>query len=70
MTSECGNQFDSHFQRRYELQAVVVHIGSSHCGHYYTLRKVNNLWFEVSFIICYNKTIIYSPVFHATIISL
>ena len=32
---------------RYELECVVVHIGSSHCGHYYTLRKVNNHWFEV-----------------------
>ena len=33
--------------KSYELQAVVVHIGSGSCGHYLTLRKVNECWYQV-----------------------
>lgn len=34
-------------QKSYELQAVVVHIGTGNCGHYVTTRKVNDAWYQV-----------------------
>jgi len=33
-------------QKSYELQAVVVHIGTGNCGHYVTTRKVNDSWYQ------------------------
>jgi uncharacterized UBP type Zn finger protein len=29
----------------YHLEAVIVHVGFDNCGHYYTLRKIDNAWY-------------------------
>ena len=45
-------QFESHksnFNSKiYHLEAVIVHVGFDNCGHYYTLRKIDNAWYMVS----------------------
>ena len=33
----------------YQLEALVVHYGESGFGHYFTLRKVDGVWYEVGF---------------------
>jgi hypothetical protein len=33
----------------YHLEAVIVHVGFDNCGHYYTLRKIDNAWYMVGF---------------------
>jgi len=30
----------------YTIEAVISHIGGTHCGHYFTWRKVKNRWYE------------------------
>ena len=32
----------------YDIEAVIIHLGGAHCGHYFTWRKVNHRWYEVS----------------------
>ena len=34
----------------YQLEALVVHYGESGFGHYFTLRKVDGVWYEVRFV--------------------
>ena len=36
----------------YQLEALVVHYGESGFGHYFTLRKVDGVWYEVRFVEC------------------
>ena len=33
----------------YQLEALVVHYGESGFGHYFTLRKVDGVWYEVGY---------------------
>ena len=32
--------------KNYVLDAVVIHVGSDNCGHYYVCRKINDTWYK------------------------
>ena len=34
----------------YDIEAVIIHIGGANFGHYFTWRRVGEIWYEVSAI--------------------
>ena len=53
--------YPSSSEVNYQLEALVVHYGESGFGHYFTLRKVDGVWYEVGFISLNAAPVIQSP---------